>query len=244
MNYIASCVFRALSRPSQLQGHTFADYCGKQKEGEHCRLLRMAIEISDCHGYNAIMELLIRSNDFASSLFGSLLLQAAKYGRLNCLRLLLDHGACIVTHAEFGCNALHFAVLAGSFECVRSLLRHPNARNKFRLHDTDWKGNTALHFAASSGNIKVMALIIDHVMGDNDKGKVFLRKNESGRAAWELALVKTPELAPFILKATMICHHDYPYHTEVLHIPERDLPEANALYSFLDEGLLGGLQVG
>ncbi|MDP6636660.1 MAG: ankyrin repeat domain-containing protein [Phycisphaerae bacterium] len=85
-----------------------------------------------------------------------LLHDAALRGRLEAMKLLVEHGAEInakLTHTE--CTALHFAAFEGSIDTVRFLVQHKadvNAKGRGRV--------TPILFAAAGGNYEVVEFLI------------------------------------------------------------------------------------
>lgn len=83
---------------------------------------------------------------------------AARHGDLACLQLLLHHGADICVVEEFGRTPLHCAVANGSLECVAYLL---DVGGDSVLNSGDQDGDTALHYAAQSGNETIVKLLLE-----------------------------------------------------------------------------------
>ena len=85
--------------------------------------------------------------------------EAAMYGHLNCLELLLKYGA-KVDAAAYNSNGpstpLHYAARHGHVKCVELLLRK----------NANWKscnryGETPLHFTAMRGHVDCMQALVD-----------------------------------------------------------------------------------
>lgn len=83
---------------------------------------------------------------------------AARQGDLNCLQLLLHHGADICVVDEVGRTPLHCAVAHGGVDCVAYLL-DVGGDSVLNLGDSD--GDTALHYAALSGNATIAKLLLE-----------------------------------------------------------------------------------
>lgn len=93
--------------------------------------------------------------------------EAASYGHLEVLKLLLDAKAEVATQDNYGRTALHRAAWKGHSEVVKLLL---DAKADVNTPDND--GWTALHQAAWNGHSGVVKLLleakIDVTMHDND----------------------------------------------------------------------------
>ncbi|RLN48140.1 hypothetical protein BBJ28_00001789 [Nothophytophthora sp. Chile5] len=83
---------------------------------------------------------------------------AASHGDLACLQLLLHHGADICVVEEFGRTPLHCAVANGNHDCVAYLL---DVGGDSVLNSGDHDGDTALHYAALSGNEATAKLLLE-----------------------------------------------------------------------------------
>ncbi|KAL3660084.1 hypothetical protein V7S43_015006 [Phytophthora oleae] len=83
---------------------------------------------------------------------------AARHGDLACLQLLLHHGADICVVEEFGRTPLHCAVNNGNLDCVAYLL---DVGGDSVLNSGDHDGDTALHYAALSGNEAIVKLLLE-----------------------------------------------------------------------------------
>ncbi|GMF45483.1 unnamed protein product [Phytophthora fragariaefolia] len=83
---------------------------------------------------------------------------AARHGDLACLQLLLHHGADICVVEEFGRTPLHCAVANGNLDCVAYLL---DVGGDSVLNSGDHDGDTALHYAALSGNEAIVRLLLE-----------------------------------------------------------------------------------
>ncbi|RLN89079.1 hypothetical protein BBJ28_00004891 [Nothophytophthora sp. Chile5] len=83
---------------------------------------------------------------------------AASHGDLACLQLLLHHGADICVVEEFGRTPLHCAVANGNHDCVAYLL---DVGGDSVLNSGDHEGDTALHYAALSGNEATAKLLLE-----------------------------------------------------------------------------------
>ncbi|XP_049769946.1 ankyrin-1-like [Schistocerca cancellata] len=87
---------------------------------------------------------------------GRWLIQAAKVGAVEVVRLLLAAGADVRARDESGCTTLHWAAERGDAAVVRLLLSaasDPNARSL--------KGWTPLHFAAYCGRAEATAALLE-----------------------------------------------------------------------------------
>ncbi|CEG37516.1 Ankyrin [Plasmopara halstedii] len=83
---------------------------------------------------------------------------AARHGDLACLQLLLHHGADICVVEELGRTPLHCAVANGNLECVAYFL---DVGGDSVLNSGDHDGETALHYAARSGNEAMVTLLLE-----------------------------------------------------------------------------------
>lgn len=83
---------------------------------------------------------------------------AAKCGHLNAVKKLLDHKAQVDVQDSTKRTPLHWATYRRKHRVVESLLR--SSSSTARVHDFQQK--TALHLAASRGNVECAETLIDH----------------------------------------------------------------------------------
>ena len=81
----------------------------------------------------------------------ALLHLVAKFGLLDAVRYLLEHGAELEAATKKGYTALHGAAWYGHLEVCMYLLEH-GAETGAQIKN----GSTALHFAAQGGHLKVV----------------------------------------------------------------------------------------
>ena len=96
----------------------------------------------------------------------TLLRQASRFGYVDIVRLLLQHGADVGTQDEGYSIPLHLASSRGELEVARLLLDYladVDAMNK--------DGRTPLHLASSSGRVEIVHLLLDHSVNTNAKDK-------------------------------------------------------------------------
>uniref|UniRef100_A0A0X3P756 K Homology domain-containing protein n=1 Tax=Schistocephalus solidus TaxID=70667 RepID=A0A0X3P756_SCHSO len=85
------------------------------------------------------------------------LIEAAKDGHTDVVRLLLQYGASVSQVSNNGYTALHYAATNGHLDCVRLLLQY-----KSPLEVQNENGHTPLMEAASNGHIEVARCLIEH----------------------------------------------------------------------------------
>nr|VZI28361.1 unnamed protein product [Spirometra erinaceieuropaei] len=85
------------------------------------------------------------------------LIEAAKDGHTDVVRLLLQYGASVSQVSSNGYTALHYAATNGHLDCVRLLLQY-----KSPLEVQNENGHTPLMEAASNGHIEVARCLIEH----------------------------------------------------------------------------------
>jgi len=101
---------------------------------------------------------------------------AAENNRVECLRLLLDHGVDVNVADGYGLTALHRTVNKGSGVSIVSELLNCGAD----VLVTDKAGLTALHRASMRGNLEAVRSILDHAKGKGVMRElVFLRARKS-----------------------------------------------------------------
>ena len=86
-----------------------------------------------------------------------LISQAAKLGFLDMANLLLDNNANVNATDTFGCNGLHYAILANDQPMFDLILRH-----HIRLSNVDKTGNTLLHHSIRLLREKMSMMLIEH----------------------------------------------------------------------------------
>jgi Ankyrin repeats (3 copies)/Ankyrin repeat len=101
------------------------------------------------------------------------------YGKqLECMRLLLDHGADVTALDGLSFAALHLASMRGPVEAVRLLLQY-NSDVDIRKGDSNM---TPLHYASACGLTDVVELLLEHGANINTSDK-----DEDGEAPLYLA---------------------------------------------------------
>ncbi|XP_048686534.2 ankyrin repeat domain-containing protein 24 isoform X1 [Caretta caretta] len=91
---------------------------------------------------------------------------AAMRGNVDCLEVMLAHGADTMTTDSSGYNALHLAAKHGHPQCVSKLLQA-----SCPVDGADSSGRTALHHAAVSGCISCSEILCDFKASLNTKDK-------------------------------------------------------------------------
>lgn len=89
------------------------------------------------------------------------LMQACRGGSLECVTILLQHGARIDATDSGGATALFWAVMMGEAQCARLCISHGALVNIKDAH-----GNTPLHVAASCADrdraLQCVQVLLDH----------------------------------------------------------------------------------
>ncbi|XP_056146686.1 ankycorbin isoform X2 [Lampris incognitus] len=81
---------------------------------------------------------------------------AATRGHLDCLSVILAHGADLSITDAAGSSALHLAAKNNHLECVKKLIQ-----SKCAVDAVDSSGKTALHYAAANGNVPTVTLLCE-----------------------------------------------------------------------------------
>ncbi|KAG5886160.1 hypothetical protein JTB14_024840 [Gonioctena quinquepunctata] len=97
---------------------------------------------------------------------------AAKFGRPEILRLILDSGASVnvQTYNDLY-TPLHLACIFQHTQIVQELVKCGNSK----IDKQDFKGNTALHHACAANDLKIVRILLDN--GANGRKKNFLGKS-------------------------------------------------------------------
>ncbi|XP_068106465.1 ankycorbin isoform X2 [Hyperolius riggenbachi] len=82
---------------------------------------------------------------------------AAAKGNVDCLRLMLSHGADVCAQDLSGHTALHLSVKHNHLECIKRLLQ-----SKCPTEFVDASGWTPVHYAAANGAIPVLQLLCEN----------------------------------------------------------------------------------
>ncbi|KFQ56807.1 Ankycorbin, partial [Nestor notabilis] len=82
---------------------------------------------------------------------------AAMKGHVECLRIMVTHGADVTAQDGAGHSALHLAAKNSHPDCIKRLLQ-----SKCPADNTDNSGKTALHYAASCGCLQAVQLLCEH----------------------------------------------------------------------------------
>lgn len=82
---------------------------------------------------------------------------AARCGHVECVKLLLEHGANVDIKDNMGCTPLHHASETGSVDCVQMLLEY-----RSKVDEVDGEGFTPFHIACEHGNVDVLNVLMEH----------------------------------------------------------------------------------
>src|SRR5436190_6838814 len=118
------------------------------------------------------------------------IIQAARSGHNEVVRLLLEHGANpnVVEHGNQDMTPLHWAATSNNIDCVKTLLEHGAD-----LNATTTSGYTPLMLAADTGTSQLTQLLLDHrpnLALRNNKGQTaleFVKANRSNTAIVDTA---------------------------------------------------------
>ncbi|XP_041861299.1 LOW QUALITY PROTEIN: ankyrin repeat domain-containing protein 24 [Melanotaenia boesemani] len=109
-------------------------------------------------------------------------------GRLDCLEVIISHGADISVTDGAGLNALHLAAKNGQPECLKRLLQE-----RLAVDCTDSIGRTALHHAAISGCLSCTEILWDF------KANLDVQDSEGATPLTLAAQTSRVELCVFLL---------------------------------------------
>ncbi|XP_066904650.1 serine/threonine-protein phosphatase 6 regulatory ankyrin repeat subunit A-like, partial [Halyomorpha halys] len=131
-------------------------------------------------------------------------------GKLNIVKILLDHGDIIDRKGNYSRTPLHVAALSGNENIVDFLLER-NAS----LNIKDTYNYTPIHLAVSSGKFKVVKTLLDHGDSVNSNG------NEDRTPLHVAALYGYENIVDFLLERNASLnikdiHNDAPIHLAVL----------------------------
>ncbi|XP_033638209.1 ankyrin repeat and SOCS box protein 3-like [Asterias rubens] len=84
----------------------------------------------------------------------------ARVGDIKSLQQLIANGSCVDIHDNRGWTPLHEAANANHCDCVKILLEH--IEDEDDLNVKTWEGETALFFAAHTGNKEMIEQLIHH----------------------------------------------------------------------------------
>lgn len=87
------------------------------------------------------------------------------HGRVDAVKLLLEHGAYTYRRDAIGRNYLHETAESGHIEMMKLFIDAGTDVNAI----TAYSNNTPLHYAAYMGNIDAVRLLIDHGANINQK---------------------------------------------------------------------------
>lgn len=93
------------------------------------------------------------------------LICACSNSRIECIKILLEHGACVNAQDEFGITPLMLACFNNNIECVKILLEH----KKIKITLPDMCGKTALDIAKSLNHTECVKLLLEHQQKLNNK---------------------------------------------------------------------------
>jgi ankyrin repeat protein len=107
------------------------------------------------------LKILLQGNTNITNL-NTLLLNAAFYGELPLLKLLIENNADV--NAKEGKTPLHMSAWEGDLECIKYLID-----NKADVNAKDDEGNTPLHLSSIDGHFQCMKYLIDNKADVNAK---------------------------------------------------------------------------
>lgn len=116
-------------------------------------ILKLAVR----NGNIKIVDLLLKRRDIATSLTGSLLTEAAKSGRLEITKSLVNRGVDINATDEIGRTPLMLAVMNGHLKTVETLIAKGADINK-----QDAATNSPLNFAVLKGDAAMVKMLLKH----------------------------------------------------------------------------------
>ena len=92
------------------------------------------------------------------------LMAACRLGRVEIVKLALQHNAKNDPHPQFGQTALQVAVASGRVECVRLILETAaeSGADRIIVNHEDSNREAPIHVASRCGNISILELLIDH----------------------------------------------------------------------------------
>ncbi|KAI9732413.1 MAG: hypothetical protein M1834_001621 [Cirrosporium novae-zelandiae] len=110
------------------------------------------------NGHFGVVRVLLNGDKSLISFCGKPLVQAARKGKSDMVKFLLENGADI-SHTDFmGQTALHKACISGHMDLVEYLLNYP----KVTVDPVDQSERTPLYFAAERGYLDIVNLLIKH----------------------------------------------------------------------------------
>ncbi|XP_029987357.1 ankyrin repeat domain-containing protein 24 [Sphaeramia orbicularis] len=112
----------------------------------------------------------------------------ATRGRLDCLEIIISHGADLNVVDGAGCSALHLAAKNGQSECLKRLLQE-----RLAVDCTDSIGRTPLHHAAVSGCLSCTETLWDF------KANIDVQDGEGATPLMLAAQMSRVELVSFLL---------------------------------------------
>lgn len=127
----------------------YAIYHGKTKLVK--RLLDLGADVETAGRVNGRREIVMTDKTFP-------LLLAAEKGKIDCIRLLMAHGANSASRDTRGYTALHGAALRATPEALKVLIQDCGADKAVQSTD----GTTPLHVAAGHGKITTMRALLKH----------------------------------------------------------------------------------
>lgn len=145
---------------------------------------------------NSLMGMSVNSTDTDGS---TVLSRAAYLGYLETVHFLLKQGAKIDFVDSFGRNAVHWAVMGGTYQLggdeIEILARLIAAKEGEELNMADKNGNTPLMFAISTGRPELVKILLD-----NGANKVNI-PDKDGKHPLMLAIdVESPEMVKLLLE--------------------------------------------
>ncbi len=150
---------------------------------------------------------------------GTALMYAAINGDLNTMKLLLNHGAEVNVDAKFNWTALMVAAAKGHTDAVLILIEHGadvNARDAYQwtplmrathsgyqqtvatllahsqvnVNEQDENGATALHHAATNGDIEIVELLLKYGAETSIKDRFELSARDRAQVSKHFSIVK------------------------------------------------------
>ena len=132
-----------------------ANYYVKNKDGMN------ALDIAASLGKKDIVQYFLEKKYFGNESINMALLYTAVSGNTEIFQMLLDHGANIFIKNNEQLNILHIASKHGHYEFLNHVLDKRSSIKDY-INNPDVRGNTPLHYSASSGDIRIFQMLLDN----------------------------------------------------------------------------------
>ncbi|GAU95596.1 hypothetical protein RvY_07192-2 [Ramazzottius varieornatus] len=124
--------------------------------------MHMAARTNSVNALQCLLESMVDSVDIPGYYCETPLHLSCSFGYLDCVRLLMKHGASCLAGGKMGLSACHIAAGKAQPEVVMCILNESGIPREALLGKGDEENRTPLHWAVIKGDVNMVKLLIEH----------------------------------------------------------------------------------